>query len=171
MVGGPGTQLLGGRAGARGEGDERDGHLTGVQVRTAHRLRVGDRGVGQQHVLDDGGVDVVTAADDDVLGSAGEVEEAVGVDQGQVSGVQPAVAQLAQPVQHRTVGTPAGDVAGEHGRSADGEDADLTCRQVDPLTVGSDLDGLHLLVRQTLADGSRTADGRGSSARSHRWPR
>ena len=33
---------------------------------------------------------------------------------------------------------------------------DLTGRQVDPLTVGGDLDGLHLLVRQALADGPGT---------------
>ena len=78
------------------------------------------------------------------------------VDPGQVSGVQPAVAQLAQPVQHGPVGTPVGDVAGEDGRPADGEHADLTGRQVDPLTVGGDLDGLHLLVRQALADGPGT---------------
>ena len=149
---GPGTQLLGGRGGARGEGDERDRHLAGVQVRTTHRLRGRDRRVCQQHVLDDRRVDVVTAADDQVLGSAGEVDEAVRVDPGQVPGVQPAVAQLAQPVQHGPVGTPVGDVAGEDGRPADGEHPDLTGRQVDPLTVGGDLDGLHLLVRQALAD-------------------
>ncbi len=156
VVGRPGTQLLGGRVGAGGEGDERDRHLAGVHVRTTHRLRGGDRRVGQQRVLDDRRVDVVTAADDQVLGSADEVDEAVVVDPGQVPGVQPAVAQLAQPVQHRPVGTPVGDVAGEHGRPADGEHPDLTGRQVDPLTVGGDLDGLHLLVRQALADGPGT---------------
>ena len=155
-VGRPGTQLLGGRVGAGGEGDERDGHLAGVHVRTTHRLRGGDRRVCQQRVLDDRRVDVVTAADDQVLGAADEVDEAVVVDPGEVAGVQPAVAQLAQPVQHRPVGTPVDDVAGEHGRPADGEHPDLTGRQVDPLTVGIDLDGLHLLVGQTLADGSGT---------------
>ena len=123
VVGGPATQLLGGSRWLRGERDERHRHLAGVQVRTTHRLRGRDRRVCQQHALDDRRVDVVTAADDQVLGSADEVDEAVRVDPGQVPGVQPAVAQLAQPVQHGPVGTPAGDVAGEHRRPADGEHA------------------------------------------------
>jgi len=61
-----------------------------------------------------------------------------------------------QPVQHRPVRTTAGDVAGKDSRPADGEHADPTRRKVDPLTVGGDLDGLHLLVRQALADRSGT---------------
>ena len=156
VLGGPGTQVLAGRVGARGERDERDRHLAGVRVRTTHRLRGGDRRVCQQHVLDDRRVDVVTAADDQVLGPADQVDEAVRVDPGQVPGVQPAVAQLAQPVQHRPVGSAAGDVAGEHARPADGQHPDLTGRQLDPLTVGADLHGLHLLVGQALADGPGT---------------
>ena len=45
-------------------------------------------------------VDVVAAADDQVLGASGQMDEAVGVDPGQVAGVQPAVDQLAEAVQH-----------------------------------------------------------------------
>ena len=44
---------------------------------------------------------------------------------------------------------------GEIGRLwSDGEQADLTGRQVGPLAVGCDLDGLRLLVGQALADRS-----------------
>ncbi len=156
VVAGPGTQLLGGRGGSGGEGDEGDGHLAGVDVRSAHGLGAGDRGVGQQGVLDDGGVDVVAAADDEVLRPADEVDEAVVVDLGQVPGVQPTVAQLAQPVQHGSVRASADDVAGEDGRPADGQHPDPPGRQVDPLAVGGDLDGLRPAGR--AGAGRRTRD-------------
>src|SRR2546429_464772 len=51
----------------------------------------GDLGVGEQRVLDDRGVDVVTTPDDQVLGPAGEVDESFLIEAGQVAGVQPAV--------------------------------------------------------------------------------
>ena len=81
------------------EGHVGDGYLTGVRVGSADGRGRGDLGVGEQRVFDDGGVDVVAAADDEVLGAAGQVHEAVGVDPGEVAGVQPALDQLAAPVQ------------------------------------------------------------------------
>jgi hypothetical protein len=62
-----------------------------VPVRAPDGRRGGDGGVAEQSFLDDPGVDVVAAADDEVLGAAGEVDEAVGVDAAEVPGVQPAV--------------------------------------------------------------------------------
>ena len=51
----------------------------------------GDSGVAEQRFLDHSGVDIVPAADDEVLGPAGDVDEAVGVDLAEITGVQPAV--------------------------------------------------------------------------------
>ena len=117
----------------------------------------GDRGVCQQRVLDDRGVDVVAAADDQVLGAAGEVDEAVLVDPGEVAGVQPAVAQLAQPVQHAARPGP-GRPRSRGTRSARRWRAPRPHRSAgrprSPSAV--DLDGLHLLVGQPLADGPGT---------------
>ena len=55
----PLAQLVPGRRGAGYEGDVRDGHLTGVDVRPADGAGRGDLRMGQQGVLDDRGVDVV----------------------------------------------------------------------------------------------------------------
>ena len=52
---------------------------------------VGDRGVLEEGGLDLDGVDVLAAADDDVLGAVDDVDEAVVVDAGDVAGVEPAV--------------------------------------------------------------------------------
>ena len=50
-----------------------------------------DVGVVEQDGLDVDGVDVVAAPDDDVLLATDDVEVAVGVEPGQVAGVEPAV--------------------------------------------------------------------------------
>src|SRR5690606_9339940 len=50
----------------------------------------GDLGVGQQRVLDLGGVDIVAAADDQILGAPGDPQIAVGVHPAQVAGAQEA---------------------------------------------------------------------------------
>jgi hypothetical protein len=55
-----------------------------VPVRAPDRRRRGDSGVSEQSFLDDPGVDVVAAADDEILGAAGEVDEAVCVDAAEV---------------------------------------------------------------------------------------
>ena len=117
---------------AGGEGDVGDGHLAGVDVGPADRRGRGDLRVGEQRVLDDRGVDVVAAADDQVLGPAGEADEAVLVDAAEVAGVEPAVDQLAHAVQHVAVLVAAGDVAGEHGGPADRQHAGLRRRAGPP---------------------------------------
>ena len=94
-----------------------------MRVGTSDGRGGGDRRVAQQRVLDDRRVDVVAAADDQVLGPAGEVDEAVGVDPGQVAGVQPAVDAACRGRQRRRRARAAGDVAGEHGGPADGQHA------------------------------------------------
>ena len=73
----PGLELVGSHAASACEGDERDGHLAGVRVGPADGGRGGDRRVLEQRILDRGGIDVVTAADDQVLGAAGEPDESV----------------------------------------------------------------------------------------------
>ena len=96
-VRGPGQQVgLVEPAGAGGD-DVGDRDLAGVPVRAADGHGGADRGVAQQPVLDDPGVDVVAAADDQVLGPAGQVDEAAGVDAAEVAGVQPAVTDDAVP--------------------------------------------------------------------------
>jgi hypothetical protein len=66
-------------------------------VRTTDRAGRGHVRVGQQGVFDQGRVDVVAAADDEVLDPAGQLHESVGVQPGQVTGVQPAVTELPRP--------------------------------------------------------------------------
>ncbi len=53
--------------------------------------------MGQQRIFNHPRVDVVAAADDEVLGPAGEVDEPANVDAAEVAGVQPAVADDAVP--------------------------------------------------------------------------
>jgi hypothetical protein len=70
-----------------------------VGVGPADRRGGLDRGMLEQRVLDRGGIDVVPAADDEVLGTAGEGDEAVVVDRSEIAGVEPAVAELAVRAQ------------------------------------------------------------------------
>ena len=114
--------------GARGEHDVGDGDLAGVPVRAADGRGGADRGVREQGVLDHRGVDVVAAADDEVLGPAGQVDVAVGVDRAEVAGVEPAVADH--------VPARAGDRRAARGRDSrrrrrapDDQHADLAGRQ------------------------------------------
>ena len=96
-VRGPGQQVgLVEPAGADGD-DVGHRDLAGVPVGAAHGRRGADGGVAQQRVLDHPGVDVVAAADDQVLGPPGQVHEAAVVDLAEVAGVQPAVTDDAVP--------------------------------------------------------------------------
>jgi hypothetical protein len=61
-------------------------------VRQADHGGLGDGGMLVEHLLDLPRVDVVAAADDQVLLPVHDVEVAAGVDPGQVTGVEPAVA-------------------------------------------------------------------------------
>ena len=107
--------------------------------------------MGQQRVLDDPGVDVVAAADDQVLGPAGEGDEAAGVDHAEVAGVQPAVTDDAVPAHPGAAEVGVGDVAGEHGGPADHQHAGLAGGAVGPRPV-ADPDGFDLLAGQGAAD-------------------
>ena len=68
---------------------EGDRHLAGMGIGPAHGSGDFDGGVAVQHFLDRQRVDVVAAADDHVLGPAGEPQIAVGVEPAEVAGVEP----------------------------------------------------------------------------------
>ena len=90
-----------------------------MPVRAPDGRRRGDGGVAEQPVLDHPRVDVVAAADDEVLGPAREVDESLGVNAAEVPGVQPAVTDNVPAAHPGTPGGRVGDVAGEHGGAAD----------------------------------------------------
>ena len=151
-VGGPGQQV--GLVEPAGAGGDDVGHrdLAGVPVGAADGRGAADAGVTQQRLLDDPGVDVVAAADDQVLGPAGEVDEAVGVDAAEVAGVQPAVPDDAVPAHPGAAEAGVGDVPGEHGGPADHQHAGLAGGAVGPGPVVADPDGFDLLPGQGAAD-------------------
>src|SRR5208283_3046424 len=134
--------------------DVGDRDLAGVPVGAADGHGGADRGVAQQRVLDDPGVDVVAAADDEVLGPAGEVDEAAGVDAAEVAGVQPAVPDDAVPAHPGAAEGGVGDVPGEDGGPADHQHAGLARGAVRPRPVVGDPDGFDLLAGQGAADRS-----------------
>src|SRR5580704_9010992 len=117
---GPGEQfgLVEPARGGRDDVGHRD--LAGVAVGASDGRGGADGGVPQQRFLDRPGVDVVAAADNEVLGPAGEVHEAVGVDAAEVAGVQPAGTDGAVLADPRAAEAGVGDVAGEYGGPADG---------------------------------------------------
>src|SRR6185437_7485135 len=125
--------------------DVGDWDLAGVPVGTANRHGVADGGVAPQRLLDYPGIDVVAAADDEVLGPARKADEAVRVDAAEVPGVQPAVADHALLTEPEAAVAGAGDVAGEHGGPADRQHAGLAGGAVRPGPVIADPDGFHLL--------------------------
>src|SRR5271165_3608786 len=133
--GGPGEQVgLVEPAGA-GRDDVGDRDLAGVPVRAPNGHGGADRGMAQQPVLDHLRVDVVAAADDEVLGPAGQGDEAAGVDAAEVAGVQPAVMDDAFPAHPGAAEVGVGDVAGEDGGPADHQYADLAGGAVGPRPV------------------------------------
>jgi hypothetical protein len=73
----------------------------------------------QQRLLDQGRIDVVAAADDDILGPSGHEHKAVTVDAPEIAGDQPAVLGAGAAVMLRI------DVAGRETRSSDLQHADL----------------------------------------------
>ena len=73
------------------EGDKRDWHLAGVRVGPSDGGDASHGRVLEQRILDRRRVEVVAAADDQVLGATGEPDEAIRVNGGEVAGVEPAV--------------------------------------------------------------------------------
>ena len=137
-----------------GVGGDDVGHrdLAGVPVGTPDGRRGGHGGVGQQRVLDHLRVDVVAAADDQVLGPPGEIHEAVGVHAAQVPGVQPAVTDGTVPAHPGAAEAGVGDIPGEHGGPADDQHAGLAGGAVGPGPVAADPDRFDLLPGQDAAD-------------------
>ena len=87
------AQLVGCHLGAGLELHEGHRHLAGVAVGQADRRGDLDRGMAHQRLLDDDRVDVVAAADDQVLRAPGEPEVAVLVEPAEIARVEPAVGQ------------------------------------------------------------------------------
>jgi hypothetical protein len=83
-----------------------------------------------EHLLDLPRVDVVAAANDQVLLPVDDVEVAVLVDPGQVTGVEPAPIRLPCPLHGLGGGLGALPVAFHHVRPADDDLADLTLRDL-----------------------------------------
>jgi hypothetical protein len=109
----------------------------------------------EQRVLDRRRVDVVAAADDEVLGAAGEADEALVVDGAEVAGVEPAVADLAVRAQLGP-GLAADQIAGEDIGPAQDDRPDLAGLEERPVAGPLvDRDGPHLLIGQPLAERSR----------------
>lgn len=122
-----------------------------MEVGPPDRTGPGHLGVAEDRVLDDTGLDVVTAADDEVLGPAGQPDESLGVDTREIAGVEPSVDDLAEAVGDQSVRVAAGDVPGKDGGAADRQGVDLAGRQVLPGAVGVDAYRLRLLVGHPLA--------------------
>src|SRR5439155_27207205 len=73
--------------------DVGDGDLATLRVGPTEDRGFGDGGVGEQQLLDLDGIELGPLVVDHVVGAALEVEEAVGVDGGEVAGIEPAVAE------------------------------------------------------------------------------
>src|SRR5215472_8273306 len=149
---GPGQQFRLVELGGVGGDDVGDRDLAGVPVGAPYGRRRGDGGVSEQSFLDDPGVDVVAAADDEVLGAAGEVDEAVAVDAAEVASVQPAVVDDVPAADPGAAGARVGDVPSEHGGAADHQHPGLGGVAVGPRPVAVSPDGLDLLSGQDAAD-------------------
>ena len=84
MLARKGEQFLFGDLGALHQFDEGTGHLARMGVGLADGARKGDGLMAQQRLFDLGGVDVVTATDDQVFGAARNPEVFVAVDTAQI---------------------------------------------------------------------------------------
>ena len=81
-----------------------DRYLSRIPVGSADRRCAGHVRVGEEGVLDDCGVDVVAASDDQVFGATGELDDSVLIDLSEVAGVEPAVPQFAEAVEREASG-------------------------------------------------------------------
>src|SRR5215210_2852925 len=140
------------------EGDGGRDLLAELVVWHADHRHLGHRGVLVEHLLDLARVDVVAAADDQVLLAVDDEEVAVLVHAGHVAGVEPAAAHAVL----RGLG-PA-PVALHDVVAADDDLADLARRQVVVVVV----DHLHLDALDRRADRARLALAVGVVERGHR---
>ncbi len=97
--------------------DITDRQLAGITVGLADGRRHRHRRVRQQRVLDQLRIDVVAAADDQVLGPAGDEQPPLFVGVGEIAAVQIAVTQRACIV--RGIAIARGDIGARHGHHAD----------------------------------------------------
>src|SRR3984957_16071477 len=131
-----------------------DRQLAGVGVRTSDCRGHGDRRVRLQGVLDDLGIDVVSASDDELLLAPGQPKIAVGVAPAEIAGVEPA---FAVDVEKDALVVAWVEITLEDIRPADREDADLV--DVGPSVkapVAVKHDGRHPLIGDAQADRART---------------
>ena len=128
-----GEGLEGRRLGIGRDHDERAHALTRARIGCRDHRDVGDRRVLVQRVLDLERGDVLRVADDDVLDAAGDGHVAVGVDDPEVAGAEPALVVERGGVERRV------DVAEEALRTAQPELA-LLAGRTDPAVVGHDAD-------------------------------
>src|SRR5262249_34196471 len=71
--------------------DPGDNLLAILHVRNTNHLHLADTWTGKQELLYFARVDVLSAADDYVFGTASDLEVAIGIHRGQIAAVQPAV--------------------------------------------------------------------------------
>ena len=132
---------------ARLELDVADRQLAGIGVGLADHRGEADGRMLEQDLLDRRGIDVVAAADHQVLGAAGDPEEAVGIEPAEIAGIDP------MAVDEGTLVMRGVEIAGEHAGAGHDDDADLVHGAVAFITpVGIELDDAHLRVRQGQAD-------------------
>src|SRR5208337_3350807 len=96
--------------------------LAGVGVRASDRRAHADGRVRLQSVLDDLGIDVVSAADDELLLATGEPEIAASVPPAEVAGVEP---PLAVDIDPNAFVVTRIEIAREDVRAVDRDHADL----------------------------------------------
>ncbi len=127
--------------------DERERLLAEVRFGDADHRRVFDIGMGDECLLDLGGIDVHAARDDHVLDAVGDEEEPVFVDVADIAGAVEAVAK------HVVAERVAAEVAAQHDGRVDRDLAGLPGRQAVPVLVDDrDLD---TVIRDATAAGLR----------------
>src|SRR6185312_2545678 len=105
----------------------------------------------EHDLFDRGGIDIVTTADYEILGAAGNPEKAVLIEAPEIAGIDP-VAVNERALVMRVV-----EIAAEHAGARHDHDADLVCRAVAHQAIlGVEFDDAHAAVGQGQADGAET---------------
>jgi hypothetical protein len=125
MVTAPRNDFLGGGRGARPQYDERHADLAEPFVGNADDGRCGDVGMTEQQVLDLGRIGVEAAHDEHVLRPADDAQQAIGVEDAEVTGAQPTIFG-----QDSSGGLRLVEVVRHHARSAQRDLPRLADRQV-----------------------------------------
>ena len=124
------------------------GNSPGIGVGLADRAGEGHLGMVHQRILDLRRIDVVAAADDQVLGAAGDPDVAVGVDPAEIPG--PEVAALGQrPAIALGIGV---DLAPTPGLRTQISPISSVAQRLRIAPAGSQLQDLHVGIRKRKAD-------------------